>query len=138
MPLGDELDVVALQRRVVVVGEQDALAAHRVARREPRAQRGVGHARPRGSGARSRAAELQEARLDDEAEREELARAVLRGRARAAGATGARRKRSRSSARMARSGLGMIHGGVRWKTWRRPDLGRDRGHDLDGARARCR
>ena len=41
--VGDEVDVVARQRGVVVVGDQDALAADARGRREPRAQLGVGH-----------------------------------------------------------------------------------------------
>ena len=122
MPLGDDVDVRLRDRRIPVVGRQDALAAERVARASAaRAARGRRRAW-RGGAARS-------------ARRTSAASGCARSRARAARGSSRRRRARRAAARgsggrraarssvIGRSRWGMTHGGVRWKRSRCSTIG---------------
>ena len=73
--LGHQLDVLALEARPVVVGDQDALAAELEARAQLAAQLGVAAPAPAGAGATGPRRAREPLRVEEDHRPEELARA---------------------------------------------------------------
>ena len=113
--VGDELDVVAPERRIPLVRGQDPLAADRVAGLDLAPQLGVGDLAVHVL-AGDPLDDLHQPRLLDEAEHEQLATRSRCRRGRAAAAAGSGGTGARSQREIGRSVWGMIHGAVRWKT----------------------